>query len=234
MKILKKSIAGCLFVLLFVLFTYASQAQMSVGLRGGVNFSNLSMEDVSSSSFKPKTRLNFGLLFNYSLSSSTSIQIETGFSQRGAKISDDASVMTNNQNFRYVAKGESLLNYIEVPILFQYKPKLGKLEGILSLGPELRLLTSPLKVKLKSKLFINDELVEERTEETSLSGDNNFKEFDFGMVGGAGIAYPVRTLKIFAEGRYHFGLNNLRKDDDLKIHNRGASVHVGILVPVGK
>lgn len=221
--------------LLLVFFTSALHAQMSVGLRGGVNFANLSLKEVSESAFKNYTRPSFAVLFNYSLSPSLSIQIEPGFSQRGTKISDDLSAINNNQNIRVVSKGKISLNYIELPVLFQYKRKLKKLEGIVSLGPELRLLTTPEKTILNSKVFINGELTDDRTDTSN--GNDSFRKFDFGLVGGAGIAYPVGTMKIFAEGRYHFGLNNLagnRQDNDLKIHNRGASAHLGILLPIGK
>lgn len=223
--------------LLLIFFIPNSHAQMSVGLRGGVNFANLSLKEVSESTFKTYTRPSFAVLFNYALNPGMSIQVEPSFSQRGTKISDEASIINNNQNLRVVSKGDISANYIEMPILFQYKPMLGKLEGILSVGPEIRLLTTSVKTKLNTKVFINGQLVEDRLEEVSSSGDNSFRNFDFGIVGGAGIAYPVGLVKIFAEGRYHFGLNNLagkRQDSDLKIHNRGASAHLGVLLPIGK
>lgn len=223
--------------LLLIFFIPTSHAQMSVGLRGGVNFANLSLKELSESTFKTYTRPSFAVLFNYALNPSMSIQIEPGFSQRGTKISDDASIINNNQNLRVVSKGDISANYVEVPILFQYKPKLGKLEGILSIGPELRLLTTSVKTRLNTKVFINGQLIQDRMEEVSSSGNNSFRNFDFGIVGGAGIAYPVGLLKIFAEGRYHFGLNNLsgdREDNELKIHNRGASIQLGVLVPIRK
>jgi hypothetical protein len=231
---MKKSLGMFPPVLLFALLTTASQAQMSIGLRGGANFASLSVDDVPSASFEPRTRPCFALLFNFPLSPSTSIQIEPGFSQRGAKGSSDASITMDNQTYRVVGKSKLMLDYIEMPVLFQYKPKLGKLEGIFSLGPEVRLLTAPVKVKANIKIFVDGVLEDEMTEEASASGEEGFRKFDFGMVGGAGIACPLGTLKIFAEGRYHYGLKDLSKDNEYKVYNRGASVHAGVLLPVGK
>ena len=236
---MKKSSQVSLTILFFLfIFSSVTTAQISVGLRGGVNFANFSVEGSDQDfPFKAKTGLNFAVLFNLPISASTSIQFEPGFSQRGARISAKIDQFANNQQIRVEVKGKLLVNYIEMPVLFQYKPKLGKLEGILSLGPELRLMTNNMRAKSSSKAYVNGELVSETSEdETYGSGDDTHK-FDYGIVGGAGVSYPLSSLKVFAEGRYHFGLRNLATSvdgDDSKVHNRGASVHLGILVPIGK
>jgi len=223
---------------LFSMFAAAnSQAQMHVGLRAGANLSTLAMENADGSAFKTRVAPNVAVLFNYQISPSFSIQAEPGFSQRGAKIENTTTLKDNTQTYRYELKGKTILNYIEMPVLAQYRPSLGKLEGIVSLGPEVRVLAKPQVLKGGSKVYINGELAEENTAEEVLSGDDGPRKFDFGLVGGVGVAYPVGNLRIFAEARYHFGLLNLFKQtgsDDVKVYNRAASVSVGVLVPVGK
>lgn len=214
-----------------------SWAQLSLGLRTGVNFANLAVTDEESFPFKPKSGLSFALLFNLPLGASTAIQIEPGFSQRGARISTKTNDFINNQQIKAEVEGRLLINYIEVPVLFQYKPKLGKMEGLLAIGPELRLMTGNLRAKSSSKVYVDDVLVADTSGDESYGSGNDTRKFDFGLVGGAGLAYPLRTIKVFAEGRYHLGLANLATPidgDQSKVHNRGASVHIGVLVPVGK
>lgn len=229
------SILSCLLI-----FSSISQAQVSVGLRAGANFANLAVEDESGQEypFKAKTGLNFAVLFNLPIGSTTSIQFEPGFSQRGTKISETVSQVINNQQAKAEVKAKLLINYIEMPILFQFKPKLGKIEGILSIGPELRLLTNNLKQKSSVKSYLDGKLISEEKDESSYSFGEGSRKFDYGVLGGVGLAYPLGNLKIFAEGRYHFGLRNLATpidaDDNSKVHNRGASVHLGVLVPIGK
>jgi hypothetical protein len=233
---MKKSLRLLLQIVLgLFVFSSASHAQLSVGLRGGVNFANLNLEGQDELSFKPKTRLNFAVLFNIPLSNTTSIQIEPGFSQRGGRLDNTAEGIVNNIPFLVESKGKLSINYIEMPVLFQYKPKIGNLEGIFSLGPEVRIMTGDMKLKQSVKQYINGEIIQENSTEISLNGTDAFKKFDYGLVGGVGVAYPLGTIKVFGEARYHFGLNNLNSSDEtVKAYNRGASVHVGVLFPVGK
>jgi hypothetical protein len=58
------------------------------------------------------------------------------------------------------------------------------------------------------------------------------RAFDYGVAGGAGISYPIKSLTIFGEARYHLGLRPLV--EDLKMYNRGSSIHLGVQVPMGK
>lgn len=235
---MKKSVRQLLLVSLCSLATTVSWAQVSLGLRGGANFATFAVKgDDQDFPFKPKTGLNFAILFNLPVSASTSIQIEPGFSQRGAGIYSKSDQLINNQQVKVQIEGKLLVNYIEMPILFQYRPKLGRLEGLLSIGPEVRLMTGNIRAKSKSKVYVDGVLVSDEREDESYGSADDTHKFDYGIVGGAGLAYPLGIVKVFAEGRYHLGLRNLASSDggdDSKVHNRGASAHIGILVPIGK
>ncbi|WP_159468434.1 porin family protein [Dyadobacter sp. 3J3] len=236
----KSSHVSLLFLFCLFLLSFVTKAQMSVGLRAGANFANLAVQDDTGQEypFKAKTGLNFAVLFNVPIGRTTSIQFEPGFSQRGTRISETVSQVINNQDAKVELRAKLLINYIEMPVLFQFKPKLGKIEGIFSIGPEFRLLTNNLKQKSSVKSYLDGKLISEENDESSYSFGEGSRKFDYGILGGVGVAYPLGILKIFAEGRYHFGLRNLATpidgDDNSKVHNRGASVHLGILVPVGK
>jgi hypothetical protein len=216
-------------------FSATSLAQVSVGLRGGVNFANLDMRGPEVLPFKPKISPSFAVLFNIPVGNAMSIQIEPGFSQRGGRITQSESGVVNGVSFKVEAETSLSINYIEMPILYQYRPKLGKLEGIVSLGPEWRVMTGGMKLEQSSKQTVNGEVVEEASEEATLNGDDAFKRFDYGLAGGVGIAFPIGNIRLFGEGRYHFGLKNLNDPNvDPKAYNRGASVHIGVLFAVGK
>jgi hypothetical protein len=60
-----------------------------------------------------------------------------------------------------------------------------------------------------------------------------YRGFDYGLTARVGIAHPVNPIKIFIEGRYHLGLRDLT-NNGIATRNRGISVNVGILLPVGK
>ena len=97
------------------------------------------------------------------------------------------------------------------------------------------MLTNNLK---QSSVKSYGKLISEENQEDSYGFGEGSRKFDYGIPGGVGVGYPLGNLKIFAEGRYYFGLRNLATrvdaDDDSKVYNRGASVHLGTLVPIGK
>lgn len=227
---MKKSLCLCVSLALIFLLSYQdTQAQFSAGIRGGVNFANFGPENVIS--FKTRTRANFAVLFNIPVSSVFNVQIEPGFSQRGAKYDISLDAISTGISISSRSLGKISANYIELPLLFQYEPKIGKFEGILSLGPELRLRTGAATLDFIDRHYQNGVLVHDNSGKQSLSANDNFHDFDYGLAGGVGIAYPMQAFKIFTEARYHLGLRKLYANG-VDMYNRGASVHIGIMVPI--
>jgi len=215
--------------LLSCIFCLESHAQIHVGARGGINFADLGPYNVIP--FSHIVRPNFALLLNVPVSPVFSLQIEPGFSQRGGKFDESGEEILGSVLIKIEATGKISSNYIELPLLFQYRPKFGKFEGIVSIGPELRYRVGAARLNEISKLYQDGVLITDNSGETDLSAINNYKDFDYGLTGGGGIAYPMPNLKIFTEARYHLGLGKIYQNG-VDIYNRGVSVHLGILVPI--
>jgi len=215
--------------LLSCIFCLESHAQIHVGVRGGINFADLGPHNVLS--FSHIVRPNFALLLNVPVSPVFSLQIEPGFSQRGGKFDESWEGFLNGVLIKTEESGRISSNYIELPLLFQYRPTFGKFEGIVSIGPELRYRVGATRLKEISRFFQDGVLVTDRSGETDLSAVNNYKDFDYGLTGGGGIAYPMPNLKIFTEARYHLGLGKIYRNG-VDVYNRGVSVHLGVLVPI--
>lgn len=226
------SVTACTFI------GNAAHAQLSLGLKGGLNFSTVSVRADDNVNFNSRTAPNFAVLFNYQLGPMFSIQAEPGFSARGATVRGEQVVeLAPGVPIRTVNKGTLKLNYFELPVVAQYRPHLTeKLEAIISAGPEIRFRTGPQKLETTSTIYMNGQKGETITNTESYSGDDAVRVFDFGLAAGAGVAYPIGRFKVFVEGRYHLGLRNLATDseDDIKVRNRGASVVLGVTVPIVK
>lgn len=227
------------------LISHTAQAQLSLGLKGGVNFSTMNAQNSSISNFDDRIAPNFAVVFNYRLGPAFSIQAEPGFSSRGATVRpnqpEPGIIITPGSPYQRTLKGVVKVNYFELPIVAQYRPHLTeKLEAIISAGPEVRFRTGPQKLETTTATYVSGEKKSEVTITQSYSGNDAVSTFDAGFTAGAGVAYPIGRLKVFLEGRYHLGLynlasdNNNRGDDAVKIHNRGASVFVGVTVPILK
>ena len=154
--------------------TFAQQ----FGAKAGLNVSNLSNSDLNS-----KAGFYAGVFMNAPLSSQFNIQPELLYNGLGAK------------------KGDNKLNldYISVPVMFQYK---ATPEFFLEAGPQFGFLVS---AKANS-IDIKDET----------------NSFDFGLGLGAGYWF---TDKIGANARYVAGLTDIAKDNEgSAVKNNGFQV----------
>ncbi|MGG7664464.1 porin family protein [Dyadobacter sp. BHUBP1] len=227
------------------LISHTAQAQLSLGLKGGVNFSTMNAQNSNISNFEDRIAPNFAVVFNYRLGPAFSIQAEPGFSSRGATVRpnqpEPGIIITPGSLYQRTMKGVVKVNYFELPIVAQYRPHLTeKLEAIISAGPEIRFRTGPQKLETTTATYVSGEQKSVVTTTKSYSGNDAVSTFDAGLTAGAGVAYPIGRIKIFLEGRYHLGLYNLasntddNRSDAVKIHNRGASAVLGVTVPIFK
>ncbi len=99
------------------------QAQVSFGIRGGVNFSNINGKDASDDKLKNKLLPGFNAGVNVEIPVADEFYVQPGllFSTKGTKW-EDSDVKSN-------------IGYIELPINFLYKPELGAGKMLLGVGP---------------------------------------------------------------------------------------------------
>jgi hypothetical protein len=109
-----------LVALLCVVSFSAMQAQVSFGVKGGVNFANVTNSDGG------KTRIGFngGVQVSIPVTEQFSVQPEAVYSSQGVKGDDDM---------------QAILNYVNFPVLLQYNNPSGFFAHT---GPQLSFLTS--------------------------------------------------------------------------------------------
>ena len=102
--------------ILFALMTITTANAQNFGVKGGLNISSLSGEDVED--FDAKTGFHFGVVAEFMLSEAFAVQPELLFSTRGASVSEDGDDYSLN------------LNYITLPLLAKFYPVTGfSIEG---------------------------------------------------------------------------------------------------------
>ena len=156
------------------------------GLKAGVNVASISNDGYDDT--KSKVGFNAGAFANVPLGESFSIQPEVLYSQMGAKTEYKLGSTT--------ASSELKLDYITVPVMFQYRfvPQF-----YLEAGPEFGFLVS---AKSKSSLNDNSSVVE-------LNKDN-FNGFNLGL--GIGAGYDI-TKNIGINARYIAGFSDVTKPE---------------------
>ncbi|MCB0804227.1 MAG: PorT family protein [Bacteroidales bacterium] len=206
-----------LFLLALINESKSLAQENSFGLRGGINFSDLSNVDAD------KQQLgigwNAGFRADIKLTKKVSILSEILYSRKG-------SVINFNYDFlgEQIAKGETILafDYIDIPVYLAYHPT-NKLS--IYAGPYIGLM---LEAKVDTQVEILNILNIESDEDIDLE---YFNSKDFGV--SAGISWKYNFIRLGAS--YFYGLAKISNDDDVSksligdAKNRVFEVYVGVM-----
>ncbi len=216
-------------VLLFVMATISTQSlQAQASIRGGINIASMSANATEKNYKDYENQSIFGFQFAvampFKISNNVAIQPELVFIQKGGK----SQYVTDEKN-KYISTFTS--NYIEVPV--SLKLGLGNTSGD---GIGFYVLGGPyigiaLNGKYKNELtFLGVTSTSNKTVDYS-NDANTEKRIDWGFNVGAGLSLG----KMYLEGRYNLGINNLLDDNATNSsssapyrRNRGIGLTVGV------
>jgi hypothetical protein len=208
-----------LLIIALVLSSVTSYAQISIGLRSGLQFSKIAFsgDDVIQEEIdliKNISGTNFAIPIEFKVSDKFSVQPELSLSQRGYRVKIDFLGLPLSVRTRF--------NYFEMPIL-----------GKLSLGSgntKFNLLAGPsIGYALSGNTWDG-----EKTVDFDFKGQG-FKRFDFGLQFGGGLSFKVGPGNLFVDTRYLLGLANLNDSKDLSVKGttRGLGFNLGYLYQLG-
>ncbi|HEY4065035.1 MAG TPA: porin family protein [Puia sp.] len=204
-------------VLLASTAAYAQEQQTSTesglkakfGIKGGLNLTSLYVDNVSSEHMK--AGFDAGVYAKLPVTKGFSIQPELLYTVKGAK-DTYSNFIQGDGEYRFN------LGYMELPVL-----------AVINLAPNFNLHLGGYAAYLVSanvKDVNNDGSIDGATD---LNTDN-FKRWDFGLIGGLG--FDIQNFTIGA--RYNYGLSQIGKSGNLSgdltknSKNAGVSVYVGI------
>ncbi len=221
---MKRATKAILFVL-FISLSLSSFSQMTLGVKGGLNLSNMLMKDddeTTSDDYKMTPGIHLGATVAIPLVKDM-LYLEPGlfFNMRGFRIkeeSDGASV-----------KGHLNLYYLDVPVNVMAIFGSDKFKFYGALGPYVGIGLSG-----KTKVTSEFEGEEETTKETMKWGsgdDDDLKRLDFGASIGAGVIISGIQIGL----SYDLGLANISPytENGFRIKNRGLRLSVGYRLTFG-
>jgi hypothetical protein len=138
-----------------------------------------------------------------------SVQPEVLYTRMGAKYADEV------EDFRL----EYRFDYVQVPVLLKF--------NIVPAGPIRPFLYGGGygAYLLKAEGFMQ---MGEESETADIIED--LQRYDYGVVGGGGLAFKLPGISLSVEGRYNYGLANIIKEpgDGESMKNRSIMVLVGV------
>jgi len=205
-------------VLLLALATTAlsltSKAQVSFGIRAGINFQNINGEDGSGHKLDYKLKSGFHIGVNAELGVAPDFYVQPGllFSTKGARVElpgDDEKIK---------------LSYLEVPINVLYKRTLGPGKLLLGFGPYIG-----IAVAGKDKRGSTSQDIQFKNDVSATESKPTLKRMDFG---GNLLAGYELSSKISVQLNAQLGMTNLApkingNKTDIKYKNTGFGFSVG-------
>jgi len=189
------------FVILLFLGAYEVNAQdgnpgPKFGIKGGVNFSQLYVDQPNAEDENMKAGLHLGVFGKIPIADMVALQPEVLYTNAGSKITYGGSDL---ENFLGIEPGEVRfnLNYIQVPVALAVN--VGPLN--IHAGPYLSYLVSANIKDLKTSDLNPSDIKELDTDD--------FNQFDYGLVGGIGLDVQNLTIGV----RYNYGLQEVGNSD---------------------
>ena len=178
-----------------------------IGVKGGLNLSNLYVNDVQDE--KMKTGFNLGLFAKIPVTHGFSVQPELLYSSKGSRITYDNLIGSGEYRFN--------LNYVEVPLL-----------GVINLARNFNLHAGGYIAYLSSANIKRINNGGTNNEVASFNEDN-FNRVDYGLIGGLGV--DVENFTIGA--RYNYGLREVGKKGNVSTQALSNSKNSVISLYVG-
>jgi Outer membrane protein beta-barrel domain len=163
-----------------------SSEESKIGVKGGLNMSNLYTEDVDDENVL--YGFNLGLFAELPLTGSVSLQPEVIFTTKGAELKYNNAFAEGTTKFR--------LNYIEVPLLVK-----------LNVTDNFNIHFGPYAAFLIDSKITNEDPNGNVNFEQEIDKDD-LNKFDYGLAGGIGFDFGAFGIG----ARYNYGLSTVGKE----------------------
>lgn len=200
-------------------------AQISVGVKGGIHFADVRTEGISNQ-YLPEPQVYEGFLLGavveMPLMNGFSFRPELNFVQKGFRAMEEFAV--TDIDLPVGAGMKTRLNYMEVPLLFKYAQGNDLAKWYVVAGPAISYATEGY-VRPVVRAVIDFTLPAQQ-----LNLDNDiYRRWDASVTGGLGGEVKAGPGKIFADIRYTHGLANVFNNPivDVKVKNQGFTLSAG-------
>jgi hypothetical protein len=180
---------------------------LRVGILAGVNSATLGGKDAEDAD--RLTGLVAGVYLTMPFAGSLAFRPELLYSQKGAETSFDDEDGSGKAKFK--------VNYFDIPVLLQYEAGTTDVRPHVYAGPSFGFKASCKVEGSGSGVSVSVDCDD---------AEADIKSFDLGGIIGAGLTFPLGTMRGAVGARYQHGFSDLA--DDATVKNRVVSLYVGL------
>jgi len=227
MKFTRTSIA----LLCLYLLAVSATAQVSVGIRGGLKFSTLSLNHYSGDTDSRITP-HIALPVEIRLSKLAIIQPELIYTQKGTSIELETSTISTDGDFeRTIINSDYVVDYLQIPVLLKLSPLHKKLNFNVFMGPNLGLALGGKENYRMETLSAEVAWAEVQERPIEIGGElGAVKRTELGLIVGGGLNYQLKGSKLVLDIRHQIGLDHTTHTNDGSVSNQGTTLSFGYMV----
>ncbi len=179
-------------LLVSIIYTNANAQKMAIGIEGGINISNASINPTVTTD--ARTGVIIGTLLDVNFTNQITLTPGIRFTMKGfSNTYTNANGVSQTDTYK--------LNYLEFPVLLKVKFPLTEIKPYLAAGPV-------FGIKLSANL---DQTAGSQSASSDVS--NNVESIDFGLLFAGGMDFKVGTSTfLFFQAGYQLGLSNIAKN----------------------
>ncbi len=217
---------------LFLAFSFSLHAQVSIGLKGGVNFSNIQATqalDQVLPNFSDITTFSIGAVAEIGISEQFAFQPELVYTRKGFGLREGLDLDLLGVPVPLGVTAETQIDYVEVPLLAKYKFGTEGISAYITAGPTIGYATKG-QINTKANILVDFSIARVPVDLDAI----NFQRLEIGGTAGAGLAVNTSMGQFFVDARYNLGFTQLY-DIPLvneKLRNRGFGINAGFLIPI--
>ncbi|MEZ4903313.1 MAG: porin family protein [Spirosomataceae bacterium] len=229
-----KTICNSLVVFLLIAVSFSTNAQVSMGVRGGASLSKTTGHGNFIENFTGNMDYivsgNGGIFLQIPITGGLSFRPELAYKQSGAGLSSNNLLDLAGVNIPLGGTIRQRLTYVQAPLLLQYDfgDNGSIVKPYIVVGPSFNYLAD-------GKIVSRADLILFRSQPMRTDiGLGAFSRFEVGGVGGAGLSFAVGQAKVFVEGRYERGFTRVYDTPvvSVPVHNQSFSALVGLAIPL--
>ena len=220
---------GKVFALLAILsFTNTLTAQVSLGVKGGMNIARVKAPEFINSvvEFKKVRNLTIGVVSELGLTENFALQSELNFTTKGFKLNEGLDLQLFGFDVPLGVTAVTEFTYLELPVLAKAKFGNERVEGYLYAGPTFGYALNG-NITTRAKILIEFDLFD-----TDLDLDNiGYNRFEIAGTIGGGVAFKSDNGKFFLDGRYNHGFTEVYDVPLIaeRVENRNVNLTAGYL-----
>lgn len=230
-------------------FAQSSSSKITLGILGGLNIPRLSggSNNELSRDYTSRAGEAFGFTSNLDLGSNFALRVDLLYSSEGGKRNGlqafDATTMNPQlpagTYFYATYNNESILNYLELPVLLKYSIPVSSSNFYIDFGPYVGYLLSATQKTSGSSMVYAD-----RAETTPVVAQavpfnattdvtSSINRMNVGITGGIGYAQKVGKDQVILDIRGAYGLTYVQKDSaDGTSHTGNLLISLGYSIPL--